>query len=175
MYEKEEKEIKQWLETILGRNLGDDPLQQILKDGTVLCELMNIIKPGSCVYKKSPGLFIQRENINSFIMSARSVGVPDYELFQSNDLLENKNFKQVVICIYSLNRHLRNTDFAGPFIGPKLATKNEFKHDHSAQNSVVFSKQMGGIQTDTKSFVFNGVGRQIVGLEDYRKDHVAKK
>ncbi|KAG0442113.1 Muscle-specific protein 20 [Dictyocoela muelleri] len=175
MFEKEESEIKQWIETILDTQLPSEPLQKILKDGSVLCELMNKIKPNSCTYKKSPGLFIQRENINNFITCAKNIGVPDYELFQSNDLLENKNFKQVIICIYSLNRHLRNTNFEGPFIGPKLATKNEFKHDPNQNNNIVFSKQMMGINTDTSSFVFDGVGRQIVDLENYRKDHKPKK
>ena len=43
----------------LGECLPDDDLMDSLKDGTVLCRLLNVVTPGSTKYKVSKMPFVQ--------------------------------------------------------------------------------------------------------------------
>lgn len=174
----EELEIKTWIENVLDESLEEGRnLQEMLRDGIILCKLINKIFPDSCKFKINGGPFVSRENISNFLNVLKNrLKVPDYELFQSNDLLENKNFKQVIICIYAMNRYLRDTDFQGPFIGPKMSKKSEGNKFKNSNTNYTFVKEMvmnNIIQDDT--LLFNGVPRQIIDLEEYRKDHKQRK
>ena len=76
--------------------------------------------------------FPRRENINAFVGAARLLGVPDAENFQTDDLFESRNLKQVVICLGSLGRHARrDKDFSGPY----LAEGESPKEQHERQRS----------------------------------------
>jgi hypothetical protein len=65
---------------------------ELLKDGSVLCNLINSLQPGS-VKKintlKAP--FKQRENIEMYLKACTAYGLKEQDLFQVNDLYENKN------------------------------------------------------------------------------------
>jgi Calponin homology (CH) domain len=52
-------EAREWIEVCLGENLPDDDLMDSLKDGTVLCRLLNVVTPGSTKYKVSKMPFVQ--------------------------------------------------------------------------------------------------------------------
>ncbi|KAI5171449.1 transgelin [Pancytospora epiphaga] len=122
METKTEREVKGWIGEILGQDLGSGDLHDMLKDGVVLCNLINKItgKP-SKFPNNSKASFIQMENICYFINQAKQMGVPDSENFLTVDLFEGKNMCQVVCCIYSLSRNLHKngrTDL--PLIGPRL-------------------------------------------------------
>ena len=66
------------------------------------------------------------ENVQSFIQAAKNYGVPDEEMFLTPDLFEGRNLSQVTLCIYSLARVTqKHPEYAGPSLGPKMATKNE--------------------------------------------------
>ena len=66
------------------------------------------------------------ENVQSFLAAAKKYGVPDEEVFQTPDLFEARNVPQVALCLFSLGRATQNhSDYAGPSLGPKMATKNE--------------------------------------------------
>ncbi|EPR78325.1 Calponin/transgelin [Spraguea lophii 42_110] len=161
---KEIEELKNWMEAILGEELTDPNFEENLRDGVVLCKFMNNIEPSSCKYKISKGPFIQRENISSFLSAARSMGVPEYELFQTIDLLEMSNFKQVIICLYSLSRQLqKNKKFGGPFIGPKLATQNKavFSEEQLAEADASISGTMGEYKNFSNSFIGRDVRKNI--------------
>ena len=81
---------------MLGEKLDGEDLAAVLKDGTVLCRLMNCIKPNSVKrYKQTGTPFMLMENIQSFLAAARSYGVPAEELFQTADLFERRNIPQV--------------------------------------------------------------------------------
>lgn len=121
--DKQEAEIKGWLAEVLAADLGSGSLHDALKDGVVLCNLINKIRctRDSKFPSKMKASFVQMENICYFIENARSLGVPDSENFQTIDLFEGKNMKQVMHCLYSLSRNLHKsgrTEF--PVIGPKL-------------------------------------------------------
>src|SRR5436190_24188874 len=52
-------EAREWIEAYLGETLPDDDLMDSLKDGTVLCRLLNVVTPGSTKYKVSKMPFVQ--------------------------------------------------------------------------------------------------------------------
>ena len=119
---KEETEVKNWISEVLKEEVEDIPLHSLLKDGVLLCNLINKINNTSSKYpNKSKSNFVQMENIHYFIQNARNLNVPDSENFQTIDLFEGKNMKQVIHCIYSLSRNLHKNGRADlPLIGPKL-------------------------------------------------------
>lgn len=63
---EQEREVSEWVESILGKKVfAGHAFEDVLKDGTVLCELMNKIKPGAVPkINTSGGEFKMMENIN---------------------------------------------------------------------------------------------------------------
>jgi hypothetical protein len=53
------EEARDWIEMCLGETLPDDDLMDALTDGTVLCRVLNVVKPGSTKYKVSKMPFVQ--------------------------------------------------------------------------------------------------------------------
>lgn len=62
----QEKEAQEWIETVLGEKFpGGQSYEDVLRDGQVLCRLMNKISPGSVPkINSSGGQFKMMENIN---------------------------------------------------------------------------------------------------------------
>lgn len=82
-----------------------DNFYEVLKDGTLLCRLVNNIKPSSVKkINQSTMAFKCMENISAFLAAARDLGVPAQETFQTVDLWERQNLNSVVICLQSLGR-----------------------------------------------------------------------
>lgn len=63
---EQEREAQEWMETVLGAKFPPGELyEDVLKDGTVLCQLMNKLAPGSVPkINTSGGQFKMMENIN---------------------------------------------------------------------------------------------------------------
>merc|ERR1712029_779172 len=123
----QEKEVLQWVETVMGEPLPSGDFGEILKNGVVLCKLMNKLQPGSVKKFKEKGpAFMLMENVQAFINAAKSYGVPDEEMFLTPDLFEGRNLSQVALCLFSLARATqKHPEYKGPSLGPKFATKNE--------------------------------------------------
>lgn len=140
------EEVLSWISEILGEDFTGQSFSSVLKDGTVLCRLLNKVCGYDIKFKKSPQLFVQRENICAFINGLKKYGINEYELFQTIYLFEEKNLKQVAISLYALSRQLQqNKEFKGPFIGPKLAQKQkiEFSKKILDKSKYGFNLQMG--------------------------------
>jgi len=89
-----------WIEGVTGSLKGDRSFGKWLHDGTVLCELVNKIQPGSVNwinYSKLPHK--QKENINHFRKAARAIGIPSPTIFNVQDLYEGHNMGSVINCI----------------------------------------------------------------------------
>jgi len=70
-----------WIEEVTGNEYKGD-LHVYLKNGIVLCELINKIKANTIKnIGKSSAPFIQMQNINSFLDACKSFGVPKHDLF----------------------------------------------------------------------------------------------
>lgn len=142
------QECLEWIRLITEEDIntaGDmDNFYDTLKDGTVLCRLVNHIQPGSVKkINQSTMAFKCMENINQFLEVARQMGVPAQETFQTVDLWERQNLNSVVICIQSLGRKAEK--FGKPGIGPKEAEKNvrNFTEEQLRASHSVISLQYG--------------------------------
>ncbi|WAR08604.1 MYPH-like protein [Mya arenaria] len=78
----------------------------MIKDGIVLCRMMNKLTPG-CIKKidTKGGGFALMQNIERFNKAAEAYGVPIRELFQTAQT---------------------KPDFTGPILGPKMAEAQDF-------------------------------------------------
>ncbi|CAH1284287.1 unnamed protein product [Diabrotica balteata] len=160
------KESLEWIVTITGDELntaGDmDNFYEVLKDGTVLCKLVNNIQPG--MVKKintSAMAFKCMENINAFLEAAKQLGVPPQETFQTVDLWERQNLNSVVICLQSLGR--KADKYGKPHIGPKEAEKNErmFSEEKLRAGQTIIGLQMGSNKGATQSGINFGNTRHM--------------
>ena len=69
------------------------------------CRLINKIVPGSVKkVNKGGGNFALMENLAAYQKAIKAYGVPDEEIFQTVDLFEARNIKQVVKSIHALGR-----------------------------------------------------------------------
>ncbi|KAJ9594670.1 hypothetical protein L9F63_014004 [Diploptera punctata] len=124
---EQEAEILQWIEEVTGDKLPNQPYEDVLRDGIILCNLINKIAPGSVKKIQSKGTNFQlMENIQRFQAALKKYGVPEEEIFQTADLFERRNIPQVTLCIYALGRITqKHPEYNGPRLGPKMADKNE--------------------------------------------------
>jgi hypothetical protein len=98
-----------------------------LKDGTVLCNLVNAIHPGSVrKINQSKMPFKQMENIKSFLEASRALGVRPHDCFETLDLFEEKDLMLVAQTLHALGSAVQKScpNFAGPKLGVKKADKN---------------------------------------------------
>jgi transgelin len=85
----------------------NETYEDALKDGIILCKLMNKIKPGSIKKINTSGAsFKMMENINMFGTAIKSYGVADLDVFQTVDLWEQKDISQVTMTLFALGREV---------------------------------------------------------------------
>ncbi|XP_004922895.1 myophilin-like [Bombyx mandarina] len=142
------QETLEWIRKLTGEpanTSGDaDNLYEVLKDGTLLCKLVNELQPGSVKkINQTTMAFKCMENINAFLEAVKKLGVPAQETFQTIDLWERQNLYSVVVCLQSLGRKAGN--FGKPSIGPKEADKNvrDFSEEQLKAGQNVISLQYG--------------------------------
>ena len=149
------------MEEIVGERMEGGDMHEKLKSGVFLCKLINKLAPSSVrKVNDSKMAFKQMENIGNFLSGVSAYGVPANESFQTVDLYENQNMRQVLICIQSLGRHAQKNSFDGPTLGPKMSDKNErsFDKDTLDAGKYVASQQMG-----------NNKGATQAGMSPYGK------
>jgi len=97
-----EVKIQSWMESTLGEKFAGS-FSESLKDGVLLCKLLNTLKPGSAKPGKPSKMpFVQMENINNFLTGCKNCGLSDVDLFVTVDLYEAKNMLQVQHCLDKL-------------------------------------------------------------------------
>ncbi|KAK0079955.1 hypothetical protein PV326_008448 [Microctonus aethiopoides] len=142
---EQEAEVLAWIEAVLGEKLPKGDYEDILKDGVVLCQLINKLAPGSVKKIQTKGTNFQlMENVQRFQAAIKNYGVPQEEIFQTADLFERRNIPQVTLCLYSLGR-IKHPEYTGPRLGPKMAEKNErtFTEDQLRASEGQLNLQMG--------------------------------
>ena len=125
----EEASAKIWIGALLNIELEAGPLQQQLRSGEMLCEMVNVVSPGLiekvaraellALMPESRRNARMRENIGLFVDACAELGVPQRDLFLTAELFEGKNWKSVLRAIHSLARraHADIPGFHGPHIG----------------------------------------------------------
>merc|ERR1712133_307692 len=85
-----EAEVQKWIEAVLGEKVFNGiPYEEVLKDGIVLCRVMNTLSPGSVAKINTSGSnFKLAENITRFQQAMVPYGVNKADIFQTNDLSE---------------------------------------------------------------------------------------
>lgn len=167
---KRDKELEaqalDWIEANLGEPVDrKTPYEDVLRDGIILCNLMNKLMPG-CIKKidKKGGGFALMQNIERFQEAAKKYGVPVNEVFQTVDLWERKNIPQVTLCIHALGRVAQTRpDYTGPVLGPKMAEKQsrEFTEDQLREGRNVISLQYGSNKGASQAGLNMGKQRMI--------------
>jgi len=142
-----EQEVLAWIEAVLGERLPAGPYEEVLRDGTILCRLMNKLIPGYITKVNTQGgQFKFMENINKFQEAVKAYGVPDIDVFQTVDLYERRNIPQVTQCIMALGRTCYlHPEWPGPFLGPKPAEENkrEWTDEQLRAGETVINLQYG--------------------------------
>mmetsp|Transcript_10036 Transcript_10036/g.25037 ORF Transcript_10036/g.25037 Transcript_10036/m.25037 type:complete len:254 (+) Transcript_10036:126-887(+) len=101
------KEAVDFIAEVLGEPLPSDDFHAALKDGVILCNMLNKAKPGSIKkVNKQRVPFMQMENIESYLEACHQLGMKLQESFVTVDLYEAKNLNQVVQNLISLKRIL---------------------------------------------------------------------
>ncbi|XP_078741025.1 calponin-3-like, partial [Lampetra fluviatilis] len=99
---QKELELRDWIEEITGIQLNG-PFNQSLRDGVVLCELINCLQPGSVKkVNHSKVNWHQLENLSSFIRAIQQYGMRPHDIFEANDLFESGNMTQVQSTLLAL-------------------------------------------------------------------------
>lgn len=117
----QEKEVIGWIEAVTRVNLKGS-LVDGLHDGRVICQLLNIIFPGTVNDVSEKNMpFFQRENISKYLDGCKRRGMNLVDLFDTQDLFDNKNIVAVINHFYSLSALARSNSrsFKGPYIGSK--------------------------------------------------------
>lgn len=144
---EQEQEVLTWIQAVTGETLPNAPYEDILKDGVVLCKLINKLAPGSVKKIQERGTNFQlMENIQRFQAGIKKYGVPEEEIFQTADLFERRNIPQVTLCLYALGRITqKHPEWTGPQLGPKMADKNErtFTEEQLKAHNSELNLQMG--------------------------------
>jgi len=105
-------EVKEYIEQTTGLPFPSpaptpEDFFKSLKNGVLLCELINAIKPGAIPVINSKAMpFLQMENIGNYIKACKDLGVPSEYNFMTVDLYEGKNINQVVLNVINLKRHV---------------------------------------------------------------------
>ena len=136
-----------------------------LKDGQILCKLVNVIVPGSVKkINESTMVFKQMENINNFLTACEKMGCKKLDLFQSVDLYESQNIPQVINGILALGRKAQTIGYDGPCLGPTEATENkrEFTEQQLRASEGIIGLQAGSNQGATQSGLNFGKTRAII-------------
>jgi len=145
---EQEAEALQWISAVLGETFPENMhYEDILRDGQVLCRLMNKLSPGSIKKINSGGgQFKLMENITNFNTAIGNYGVPVLDRFQTADLWERKDINQVTGTIFALGRTTyKHPEWPGPWLGPKPAEENkrEFSEETLAAAKTHIGLQAG--------------------------------
>uniref|UniRef100_A0A8C7G517 Calponin-2 n=1 Tax=Oncorhynchus kisutch TaxID=8019 RepID=A0A8C7G517_ONCKI len=142
-----EEELKVWIEDTTGCDIGED-FQKGLKNGVILCKLINKLQPGSVKKINSSTMnWHQLENITNFIKSIQMYGLKPHDIFEANDLFESGNMTQVQSTLLSLAGTAKTKGCQSRVdIGVKYADKQERLFDEEkmkAGQCVIGLLQMG--------------------------------
>ncbi|XP_059790408.1 transgelin-2 isoform X1 [Balaenoptera ricei] len=153
-----EQILIQWITTQCRKDVGRpqpgrENFQNWLKDGTVLCELINGLYPeGQAPVRKiqaSTMAFKQMEQISQFLQAAERYGINTTDIFQTVDLWEGKNMACVQRTLMNLGG-LAVAQNNGLFCGdpnwfPKKSKENprNFSDNQLQEGKNVIGLQMG--------------------------------
>ncbi|XP_062388093.1 calponin-1-like [Sardina pilchardus] len=147
---QKEEELRLWIHEVTGQQLPENFMDG-LKDGVLLCELINILQPGSVRKINNPTQnWHQLENIGHFIRAITEYGLKAVDLFEANDLFENVNHTQVQSTLIGLAGMAQSKGFHTKYdVGVKYSEKQQ---RHFAPNKLKEGRNVIGLQMGTNKF-----------------------
>ncbi|KAG0159806.1 hypothetical protein PDIDSM_7333 [Penicillium digitatum] len=99
-------EVRDWIEEVLHEKLAAPDLLEGLKDGVILCKLVNLVVSPGVKYKQLSAPFVQMENISHFLPACQlpPLNLPPHDVFLTVDLYEAKDPAQVLQCLAAFSR-----------------------------------------------------------------------
>nr|XP_029483826.1 transgelin-2-like isoform X2 [Oncorhynchus nerka] len=152
-----EERLTEWIIAQCGTGVGQPEAgktgwQNWLKDGCVLCELINSLSSGNKPIRKiqSSGMaFKQMEQISQFLNASEKYGITKTDMFQTVDLWEGKDLAAVQRTLMTLGS-LAVTRDDGTYRGDpnwfhkkSVENKREFSEDQLNEGRSVIGLQMG--------------------------------
>lgn len=174
-----EQQAREWIEAVLEKPMveGADPneplgelqFQQALKDGVILCELINTLKPGSVkkIHRVESGSFKQfkdMENTENFLKAIVNYGVATADKFGTPNLTDKNNGMAIVLnCIHAVGRAAQKNGFTGPTLGPRESQHNprNFDEDTMHAGQTMIGLQYGYTQGASQKGMNFGKTRSI--------------
>ncbi|XP_026862418.1 calponin-1 [Electrophorus electricus] len=141
-----EEELRLWIQDVTGRKVPDSFMEG-LKDGVILCELINTLQPGSVKkINNSTQNWHQLENIGNFVRAIQEYGLKPHDIFEANDLFENVNHTQVQSTLIALAGMAKSKGISSKYdVGVKYAEKQQrrFAPEKMKEGRNVIGLQMG--------------------------------
>ncbi|XP_072283713.1 transgelin-2 [Pyxicephalus adspersus] len=168
--------LVQWISGQCGNQFGQPEeagkagFQKWLKDGVVLCHLINSLAPGSVAKIQSSAMaFKQMEQVSQFLKACEKYGIAASDQFQTVDLWEGKDMASVQRTLMNLGS-LAVTKGDGYFKGdpswfPKksIENKRDFSQNKLKEGQSVIGLQMGTNKGASQSGMTGyGMPRQIL-------------
>ncbi|PHT46146.1 Kinesin KP1 [Capsicum baccatum] len=150
---KQRATVIEWISSLLpylslSVNASDEELRGYLIDGTILCQLMNKLKPGSIPEFGGSGHSSEfgSENVKQFLSAMDKLGLPR---FQASDL-EKGSMKIVVECLLTLREEFM-PDVGGYGLttplsrkpGADAAHRQELSSNHTSPSSTEGKRKIG--------------------------------
>jgi uncharacterized protein with ACT and thioredoxin-like domain len=132
-----EAEVVKWIEAITGESKGGASAHDWLKSGQVLCRLANKIKPGAVANINTMATpFKERENITYFQKAMRDAGVPESQLFGTDDLYEASDMGQFARSVVNFGGAVQTSNPSLPKLGAAVshAMGGDAKRDSGVVN-----------------------------------------
>lgn len=116
----QELEVQRWISAVLEEPslFQDAPYEEVLKNGVILCRLINKLSPGSVNKINETGAnFKMMENLTKFQQALKKYGVDKVDIFQTNDLFERRDLATVTNTMFALGRAvLKHPEWNGPLL-----------------------------------------------------------
>jgi len=166
-----ESEIALWIEAVLDDCIPPKPFDELLKDGVLLCRVINALKEGSCGKTKKPFTKeAQLENIKMFLDAAKAYGVPEEKLFQPADLNDASNIPAVINTLLALGRKTYEAGWEGPALGPKpTGEKKDWPETVLRASEAIVPSQYGSNKFASQKGIKFGNQRDIINLVQYKE------
>jgi len=95
--EEKERNIREWLESLLNDKFEEKTLQEALRSGDRLCKAVNLVAPGIVKkVNKSKFAAMQRENIASYLAACKYMAFNKAVMFETSDLYDGRNMVLVI-------------------------------------------------------------------------------
>uniref|UniRef100_A0A2I3HW24 Calponin-2 n=1 Tax=Nomascus leucogenys TaxID=61853 RepID=A0A2I3HW24_NOMLE len=129
---QKEAELHSWIEGLTSLSIGPN-FQKGLKDGIILCTLMNKLYPK---INRSMQNWHQLENLSNFLKAMVSYGMNTVDLFDANDLFDSGNMTQVQVSLLALVRKAKTKGLQSRVdIGLKYSEKQEPNFDDATMKA----------------------------------------